>query len=245
MTTSPASAREVELPREDSGLDMNQVVDRNGRHMGATDVHGMKKRGSFAGAREGSEDEDADQPPRSKCLPTMEDSLRNVVAYWILGLLNNFGYVVMLSAAEAIAKGHAGAVLAADIVPTLLVKATAPFWVDAVPYQLRFTLCTVFALAAFYTTAFAKVLGLKLLGVIFASISAGWGEVTALSLSSFYGRDVVVAWSSGTGAFYWLPGSCPWRGYIQQRALVSASVRLCPQVSRVSWERDGTYCSTM
>jgi battenin len=37
-------------------------------------------------------------------------------------------------------------------------------------------------------------------GVACASISAGFGEITMLQLTSFYPRYTVTAWSSGTGA---------------------------------------------
>lgn len=33
-------------------------------------------------------------------------NLRCLIAYWILGLCNNYGYVVMLTAAEDIINGH-------------------------------------------------------------------------------------------------------------------------------------------
>jgi len=37
-------------------------------------------------------------------------------------------------------------------------------------------------------------------GVACASISAGFGEITILQLTSFYSKTTVSAWSSGTGA---------------------------------------------
>jgi battenin len=37
-------------------------------------------------------------------------------------------------------------------------------------------------------------------GVACASISAGFGEITMLQLTSFYPKYTVTAWSSGTGA---------------------------------------------
>lgn len=74
---------------------------------------------------------------------------RDLVAYWIFGLCNNFGYVVMLTAAHDIIKdlagdsgeedGHhadgvrpcnvlsTGAILLADVVPGLVIKSLSPF----------------------------------------------------------------------------------------------------------------------
>lgn len=47
---------------------------------------------------------------------------RNLIAFWLLGLLNNYGYVVFLSAAEDLITGASGAILVADILPTLVIK---------------------------------------------------------------------------------------------------------------------------
>ena len=80
---------------------------------------------------------------------------RNLAAFWVLGLCNNYGYVVMLSAAHDIleSKFHStngvttptngsilnttgirscntlstGAILLADILPSLVVKVITPF----------------------------------------------------------------------------------------------------------------------
>eukprot|EP00753_Platysulcus_tardus_P008835 PLAT1660.2.p2 GENE.PLAT1660.2~~PLAT1660.2.p2 ORF type:complete len:437 (-),score=179.82 PLAT1660.2:595-1905(-) len=129
----------------------------------------------------------------------LKPSVRNNAAFWLLGLVNNFSYVVMLSAAEELFPGNAGAVLAADIVPTLLVKVTAPFWVHRLPYALRVLLCTVLNFASFYTVAVASSTTISLLGVTFASAAGGLGEITFLALSSFFHKSTVTAWSSGTG----------------------------------------------
>lgn len=110
--------------------------------------------------------------------------------------------------------------LAADIVPTLIIKFTAPFWTHLFPYPVRVTVCTLFAIASFYTVAMGGSVGVRLLGVVFASISSGarpplrvavaravasplrgvgWGEATFLALAAFYDKSAITAWSSGTG----------------------------------------------
>jgi battenin len=80
-----------------------------------------------------------------------------------------------------------------------VVKWTAPFWVHRLSYATRVVLCGVFGVVAFYTVGGFHVLGLRLLGVVFASVASGWGEITCLALTSFYDRTTVTAWSSGTG----------------------------------------------
>ena len=105
-----------------------------------------------------------------------------------------------MRSAEDILTGMAGAVLAADIIPTLIIKATAPFWAHLLPYKIRVAACAAFSVIAFLLTGFAPSAGLRLLGVACASVSSGWGEVTFLALAAFYpGASVLTAWSSGTG----------------------------------------------
>lgn len=149
---------------------------------------------------------------------------RNLVAYWLLGLCNNYGYVVMLSAANDIlhtqggdADVHndvpvydgngtdhrdcnyisTGAILLADILPSLIIKLIAPF----LPFfvHVRVGICIVLASAGFLVVAFSTGQWMSILGVIVTSFSSGLGEVTYLQYSSFYDKDVVSTWSSGTG----------------------------------------------
>lgn len=161
-------------------------------------------------------------------------SHRNLIGFWLLGLCNNFGYVVMLSAAHDILgqnnsnQGNqtavnsvsvlemtrssnatdglecnplsTGTVLLADILPTLFIKITAPFYMHKIKYSIRIAICVLFAFASYFVVAFSHVLWFSLLGVVFASISSGFGEITLLSYSAHFDKDVVSTWSSGTGA---------------------------------------------
>ena len=143
---------------------------------------------------------------------------RNLLAFWLLGLCNNFGYVVMLSAAhdilseqenkqkdEPVHKGFhcnsvsTGSILLADILPCLIVKLTAPFYMQKVSYHIRVLFCIVMFAASLIIVAFSKTIAVSLLGVVFASISAGVGEITFLSFSAHYSKTVISFWSSGTG----------------------------------------------
>ncbi|XP_041038046.1 battenin isoform X2 [Carcharodon carcharias] len=130
---------------------------------------------SRGGSLQESSDED-DQPLRNR-MPDRGKSWRNVGAFWLLGLCNNFSYVIMLSAAHDILSEQEGgnvtglipgpndtraaelsrevtvtggglngtsrydcnpistaAILLADILPTLLIKLTAPFYIQHLPY---------------------------------------------------------------------------------------------------------------
>lgn len=57
-----------------------------------------------------------------------------------------------------------------------------------------------FSTASFLLIALTQAEVWVLMGVIFASISSGFGEVTFLSLTAFYDKSTVSGWSSGTGA---------------------------------------------
>ncbi|XP_046596829.1 battenin isoform X1 [Neodiprion lecontei] len=146
---------------------------------------------------------------------------RNLIAFWILGLCNNYGYVVMLSAAHDIIESKfgstssssettnstttsrdcntlsTGAILLADIIPSLMTKIVAPF----LPFfvHLRLLSCVILAASGFVMVALAASEWLAILGVIVTSLSSGLGEVTLLGYSHFFDKNVISTWSSGTG----------------------------------------------
>lgn len=158
---------------------------------------------------------------------------RNWAGFWLLGLCNNFAYVVMLSAAHDILKKQesqnatasslvtlavdvqagnssnsssydcnpvsTAAVLLADILPTLVIKLFAPFVIHKLPYGARVLFCVVMAATSFLLVSFSSAVWMSILGVIFASISAGLGELSFLSLTVYFSRDVLGGWGSGTG----------------------------------------------
>jgi len=55
------------------------------------------------------------------------------------------------------------------------------------------------SVTSFLVPALFTPVWIKLLGVVAASISSGFGEITFLSYSSYYHKNTVSAWSSGTG----------------------------------------------
>jgi len=124
---------------------------------------------------------------------------RNVIAFFMLGLLNNYSYVVMFSAAEDLIPHRTGIVGLANIIPTLLIDNFAPFFMEKIAYPIRVIFVVICAIIAFLSVALIEEQYLKLVGVAFASISSGFGEITFLSLSAFYQSNTVAGWSSGTG----------------------------------------------
>lgn len=147
---------------------------------------------------------------------------RNGAAFWILGLCNNLPYVLMLSAARDILDPpragqvppspsppngsrydcnplSTGAVLLADILPTLLLKTAAPFLVHLLPYNSRVVAAALCAWGGFALVTRGAGAAVSLGGVVLASAASGLGEVTFLALAGFYPRVGVACWSSGTG----------------------------------------------
>ncbi|XP_019118103.1 battenin isoform X2 [Larimichthys crocea] len=91
------------------------------------------------------------------------------------------------------------AVLLADILPTLVIKLFAPFVIHKLPYGFRVLFCVFMAATSFLLVSFSSAVWMSILGVIFASFSAGLGELSFLSLSVFFSRGVLGGWGSGTG----------------------------------------------
>ncbi|XP_013421642.1 battenin-like [Lingula anatina] len=168
-------------------------------------------------------DIEEEEPPKSKW-----DLRRNLAGFWLLGLCDYFPYVVMLSAAKEILRDSdnpdnlqpanvtglndteemqlrcnsvgTGAVLLADIIPVLFIKTTGAFFLKKVPYYCRVLAVVAFGAASFLTVALSSTVWVSLLGVVFASISEGLGEVTFFQMTVYFDQNVVSAFSSGTGA---------------------------------------------
>lgn len=98
-----------------------------------------------------------------------------------------------------------GVVLLADVVPSFFVKLVAPYFVEKIPYATRVILFACLSAAGMLIIALTPTdqdngtIAIKLLGVAFASLASGGGELSFLALTHFYGQSSLAAWSSGTG----------------------------------------------
>ncbi|CCF55608.1 hypothetical protein KAFR_0A01700 [Kazachstania africana CBS 2517] len=122
------------------------------------------------------------------------------IYFWIFGLINNVLYVVILSAAMDIVgpKLPKSLVLLADILPSLSIKVLAPFFIHKIQYSFRvISLIFLSCLGMFLVST--KSIGVCLSGVVLASVSSGFGEITFLQLTNNYGLTALSGWSSGTG----------------------------------------------
>lgn len=53
---------------------------------------------------------------------------QNVFAFWLLGLLNNSAYVIMIAGANSISSAAIGLVYLCAVLPGVALKASAPYW---------------------------------------------------------------------------------------------------------------------
>nr|XP_034492272.1 battenin isoform X2 [Marmota flaviventris] len=135
-----------------------------------------------------SEREETTSEPQAPLLERQSAHWKNAVGFWLLGLCNNFSYVVMLSAAHDILRHERASGNQSHVDPSPM----------PIPHNSssRFD-CNSLSTAV---SGFGATSVLVLLpGVVLASISSGLGEVTFLSLTAFYPRAVISWWSSGTG----------------------------------------------
>lgn len=120
------------------------------------------------------------------------------------GLINNVLYVIILSAAQdLVGTLPKGIVLLADVVPSFLVKLVAPYFIHRVPYRARVLAFIALSAAGMLLVALtppAQPVGVRLAGVVLASLSSGGGELSFLGLTHYYGHVGLAGWGSGTGA---------------------------------------------
>lgn len=125
---------------------------------------------------------------------------RNFVAFWILGLLNNFLWVVMNAGAGSINEAGIALVYLVNVVPSLTMKLTGPYWFHYVSYRCRMHVMAFLMVCCLCIVAWGRGNHIKLLGVACCSVAAGMGEASILAMTSFYdAQSCLAAWSSGTG----------------------------------------------
>lgn len=128
------------------------------------------------------------------------ESMRNLCSFWLLGLLNNSCYVIMIAGANNISQSAVGLVYLCAVLPGIACKASAPYWFHLVPYSSRAIMSAVLMMLSFFIVATVNSRGLQLVGVVFASLQSSLGEASCLALSShFDSRQTITMWSSGTG----------------------------------------------
>ena len=95
-----------------------------------------------------------------------------------------------------------GVVLLADIVPGICIKLIAPFFAHKFKYWQRVSFIIYACSASFLLVSLAPIEAqwLIFIGIVHASLSSSFGEMTFLSLSTLYPTKLSLAsWAAGTG----------------------------------------------
>ncbi|CAN3370165.1 protein Btn1p [Diutina catenulata] len=127
---------------------------------------------------------------------------RVFTSFFLLGLVNNVLYVIILSAAVDLvgASTPKATVLLANIVPSFAIKVAAPFFIHHFEYGHRVTVLMTLSFSGMLMISLSSTVAAKIFGIVLASTSSGMGEITFLQLTHYYGDTAAVGgWSSGTG----------------------------------------------
>lgn len=98
-----------------------------------------------------------------------------------------------------------GVVLLADVIPSVLTKLCAPYFIHKIPYNVRILVFVALSASGMVIIAVtpplqdSKTIAIKLCGVMLASLSSGGGELSFLGLTHYYGHFALASWGSGTG----------------------------------------------
>ncbi|KAL3765434.1 hypothetical protein ACHAW5_006927 [Stephanodiscus triporus] len=141
------------------------------------------------------------------CFLDSNAASKAVRSFWLLGLLNNSPWVLMLACATNISAGGVALVFISNIIPGLMVKISAPYWFHLISYKTRISMASVtMGLSCFLVGCGGtfrdelkedsdgdrdsrnggdKSLGLalELVGVSFMSFASSLGEASLLALA--------------------------------------------------------------
>jgi battenin len=98
-----------------------------------------------------------------------------------------------------------GVVLVCNVVPSLVTKLCAPYFIHKIPYSVRIVIFVALSAASMLVIALtpplqdSRSIAIKMVGVMLASLSSGAGELSFLGLTHFYGHWALASWGSGTG----------------------------------------------
>lgn len=118
--------------------------------------------------------------------------IKVIRSFWLIGILNNAPWVLMLACAPNISSGGVALVFLSNQIPGLLVKTTAPYWFHNVSYNTRMLMASISMGVACLLVGFGGLLhdeisdepkshstgiALELIGVSFISFQCSLGEV--------------------------------------------------------------------
>jgi battenin len=134
------------------------------------------------------------------------DRLRDWVALFLMGTINNLPYVVVNSSAKILASSfHKD-----NLVPLVMFSnvafglfggslSTALTLVKVVPFWVRFLGNGLLMLGGLILVAFTPNFWIALIGIVMCGLSSTFGENTTLGYLHMRQKSLISAWSSGTG----------------------------------------------
>lgn len=136
--------------------------------------------------------------PKTTCTPTYA---RNLISFFVFGLVNNFAYVIFLTGADDILNNRypTSVVLLSEMLPILIAQGVAPLFIEYMPFWIRLIFLSLSTTGAFVLMASTNNAIVSIVGIVIASLSSGFGEITYMGLSAGYDKNTVSLYSSGTG----------------------------------------------
>ena len=171
--------------------------------MDASQEKGVAEEAIAAKEDQETRDDAQDEFDGSQAKQTRKEPLKNLVAFYAFGALIYTVYSVIISGAQDILAGTfipTAAVLVTNVGPYFLVTMIAPYFIHKVPYVVRIVAIYAFFTAGLFIIVYAKEVYLKLVGICTTSLGAGIGEVSFFTLTAYYEKVTVAAYSAGTGS---------------------------------------------
>ena len=111
---------------------------------------------------------------------------RNLIAFFLLGLLNNCTYVLLNAGAGDIVPGEYAVIYLCNIVPSLIVKLTGPYWFHYLTYKQRIVTAGMCVALCYVLVNHVETKAIRLLGVALGAIQGGLGEATYVFFIGFH-----------------------------------------------------------
>ena len=114
---------------------------------------------------------------------------RLLLAFFLLGLFNNAGYVIMNAGAKEITPCLVGLVYVANVLPSMSIQLMLPFFQHRVGIRARVRAATLFMVCSIglvIVGQLANSIPLALFGVALGSAQSGLGEASLLACAGLY-----------------------------------------------------------
>ncbi|XP_011270729.1 hypothetical protein CAOG_09041 [Capsaspora owczarzaki ATCC 30864] len=147
------------------------------------------------------------RPDQSNRPPPTHRPWRNWTAFFLMGMINNLGYVIVNAAAKSIADSFdednlIGAVPWANVAFGFVARGLNGAFMKHTSrrsYAARVWLNAAFMVVGLIALAFAPSFGLALAAICVVGMSSSFGESVILGYLRFFKSELVNSWSSGTG----------------------------------------------